>query len=213
MSRSQAKPDPDVVAVLSRVARSMRERTDGVEILQSITEAALDAVPGADFASIAVIRSDGSLTTLAPTSETAREADRVRHELGAAPGLGQLSKLGIRSVLGVDISRTGTTHAVLNLYSRTARDFEAGRHIAELFASQAAIAMSFVETTETLEAALASRQTIGQAVGIVMERYQVDEDTAFSYLVRTSQDTNVKLRVVARQTVDRHNRGRSAASD
>jgi AmiR/NasT family two-component response regulator len=40
------------------------------------------------------------------------------------------------------------------------------------------------------------------AKGIVMERYGVDPDAAFRVLVRLSQETNTKLREVARQVVD-----------
>jgi ANTAR domain len=38
---------------------------------------------------------------------------------------------------------------------------------------------------------------IGKAVGILMERYRLDSDRAFQLLVRTSQDSNTKLRDVA----------------
>jgi AmiR/NasT family two-component response regulator len=48
-----------------------------------------------------------------------------------------------------------------------------------------------------LNRALETRATIGQAVGIVMERYQLDERSAFAFLTRLSQQRNVKLRDVA----------------
>jgi AmiR/NasT family two-component response regulator len=88
------------------------------------------------------------------------------------------------------------------VYSDTRGAFDASRHIVELFASQAAIAMNFVRTTQTLQEALATRKTIGQAIGIVMERFRIDEDQAFAFLVRTSQDGNIKLRAVAQKIVD-----------
>ena len=46
-----------------------------------------------------------------------------------------------------------------------------------------------------------SRQLIGQAVGIVMERYSVDEARAFGFLTRLSNDQNLKLRLVAERLV------------
>ena len=49
-----------------------------------------------------------------------------------------------------------------------------------------------------LQNALSSRDVIGQAKGILMERHRVDAETAFSMLVHTSQDTNMKLFDVAR---------------
>jgi AmiR/NasT family two-component response regulator len=46
--------------------------------------------------------------------------------------------------------------------------------------------------------ALDTRDVIGQAKGILMERFGVEGDQAFQMLVRTSQDTNTKLAAVAR---------------
>jgi AmiR/NasT family two-component response regulator len=48
---------------------------------------------------------------------------------------------------------------------------------------------------------LQTRQLIGQAVGIVMYRYAVDEQAAFAYLTRISQHSNVKLHQVAAEIV------------
>jgi AmiR/NasT family two-component response regulator len=38
-----------------------------------------------------------------------------------------------------------------------------------------------------------------------MERYDMDEDRAFAFLVRASSHANIKLRVVAQELVDQHN--------
>jgi AmiR/NasT family two-component response regulator len=46
-----------------------------------------------------------------------------------------------------------------------------------------------------------TRGLIGNAVGIVMERYQLTDDRAFAFLTRLSQDGNTKLRVVAEQII------------
>ena len=43
---------------------------------------------------------------------------------------------------------------------------------------------------------------IGQAVGIVMERFDLSEDRAFAFLARLSSHRNVKLRVVAQELID-----------
>jgi AmiR/NasT family two-component response regulator len=58
-------------------------------------------------------------------------------------------------------------------------------------------------TVTDLTKALQTRQTIGQAVGIVMHRYTVDEHAAFQYLVRVSQTSNTPLREVARTIVNK----------
>ena len=53
-----------------------------------------------------------------------------------------------------------------------------------------------------LQAALATREMIGQAQGILMERERITPDQAFDILRRASQHLNVKLRDVAQSLVD-----------
>ncbi|HEY8307856.1 MAG TPA: ANTAR domain-containing protein [Lapillicoccus sp.] len=52
-----------------------------------------------------------------------------------------------------------------------------------------------------LRAALVSNRRISMAVGIVMRDQNVDEDQAFAYLRRSSQDSNRKLRDVAEDVI------------
>ncbi len=60
----------------------------------------------------------------------------------------------------------------------------------------------------TDETGMRSRKVIGQAIGIIMERYGLDEDRAFGFLRRVSRQTNVKLRFVAADVVGQLNRQR-----
>ena len=48
-----------------------------------------------------------------------------------------------------------------------------------------------------LREALETRAMIGQALGMFMERYQIDAQHAWALLVRISQQTNTPVRVVA----------------
>jgi hypothetical protein len=52
---------------------------------------------------------------------------------------------------------------------------------------------------EHLRRALASRDVIGQAKGILMERYKVTADDAFHLLVKSSQHENVRVADLALQ--------------
>jgi AmiR/NasT family two-component response regulator len=52
-----------------------------------------------------------------------------------------------------------------------------------------------------LRSALESRTVIAKAIGILMERHSTSDEQAFAYLVRLSQDRNVKLRLVATEIV------------
>lgn len=58
---------------------------------------------------------------------------------------------------------------------------------------------------EQLTTAVGTRTVIGQPMGIIMGRDNVDEDRAFSFLKWTSQDGNIKLYEVPRQLVDQAN--------
>ncbi|PRY50005.1 ANTAR domain-containing protein [Geodermatophilus tzadiensis] len=64
-------------------------------------------------------------------------------------------------------------------------------------AAHAALALRSVQRIEHLAVALASRDVIGQAKGVLMERYRITADAAFGILVRASQDTHRKVRDVA----------------
>jgi AmiR/NasT family two-component response regulator len=49
---------------------------------------------------------------------------------------------------------------------------------------------------------LGTRETIGEALGILMERERITADQAFDVLRRASQHLNVKLRDIAQNLVD-----------
>jgi AmiR/NasT family two-component response regulator len=96
----------------------------------------------------------------------------------------------------------------LNLYSTTSEEIDPeAESIAELFAAHAAIALGNACTQETLNDGLQTRKVIGQAIGILMERYEMTEDRAFAFLVRASSTSNIKLREVAQGLVDQKNSG------
>jgi AmiR/NasT family two-component response regulator len=65
--------------------------------------------------------------------------------------------------------------------------------------------MGWARQDQTLTEALATRNVIGQAVGIVMERYKLDSDRAFAFLARLSQTSNTKLNAVATALVKQVN--------
>ncbi|MFT2690817.1 ANTAR domain-containing protein [Clavibacter zhangzhiyongii] len=74
--------------------------------------------------------------------------------------------------------------------------------VAEEVAVHARIALAAWDSAEDLARGLASRSLIGQAQGILMERFSLDADRAFQVLRRHSQDGNVKLVEVARRVVE-----------
>ncbi|GLZ47682.1 hypothetical protein Acsp06_38670 [Actinomycetospora sp. NBRC 106375] len=99
----------------------------------------------------------------------------------------------------------------LNFYSWTADGLDAAdRDHALVLAAHAATAIAAVQgrtaaelRESQLREALQSRDVIGQAKGVLMERRGLTSDEAFDVLRRTSQDLNVKLREVAETLVTR----------
>lgn len=102
-----------------------------------------------------------------------------------------------------------TTIGALNGYARRAHAFGVeDRTLAEEVASWIALAIghadSAAQTSEELahlKTAMKSRAVIEQAKGILVERFKITEDMAFTMLARASQTTNIKLREVASELV------------
>jgi GAF domain-containing protein len=118
----------------------------------------------------------------------------------------KVAALGVRSVLDVSLA-TGneprSTVGVLGLYSNIPDAFgEDDEAIAHILARHAAVAVASARHEETMAQAVDARKLVGQAMGILMERFDVDGDRAFAILKRYSQDTNTKLRDVAQQLID-----------
>ncbi len=91
----------------------------------------------------------------------------------------------------------------LNLCSEGVGAFgELAEAIGLVFAAHAAIALTAARQEENLHDAVASRDVIGQAKGILIERHRVTPEQAFAMLRRASQDRNVKLHEVAAQLVE-----------
>ncbi|MFF0338391.1 GAF and ANTAR domain-containing protein [Kribbella sp. NPDC004875] len=118
----------------------------------------------------------------------------------------KVAALGVRSVLDVPLA-TGDasrpTVGVLGLYSPSPDAFTADDEaVAHILAQHASVALASARHEETMAQAVDARKLVGQAMGILMERFDVDGDRAFAILKRYSQDTNTKLRDVAQQLID-----------
>jgi GAF domain-containing protein len=65
-----------------------------------------------------------------------------------------------------------------------------------------AVAVTAQREAQTLQGGMDTNRQIGQALGMLMERYKLDADRAFEVLKRYSQDNNCKLHDVAQELVD-----------
>ena len=106
-------------------------------------------------------------------------------------------RAGIRAQAGIRLFDAPDSSGALNLYSDKVGAFEDLGMLADLFAHQSAVALDYARRIDQLEEAVVNRQLIGQAVGMVMERFKVDDARAFGFLTRLSNQENIKLRHVA----------------
>ena len=108
-------------------------------------------------------------------------------------------QLGVAAQLSARMQFDQTaTLGSLNLYASAEPVFDdEAESLAEVFAAQAAVAIGGAAVVTNLTEAMESRKVIGQATGILMERFRIDEAHAFAYLRRESSHRNVKLRDVA----------------
>jgi GAF domain-containing protein len=225
----------DLGQAIAAAARTMHQPQSIEQTLQAIADAARASIPGFDQVGISTVHTSGKVKTRAATGDLVYELDRTQYELGEGPCVDTLREadvvvaprieqdrrwpryvpaaveLGLRSQLAVKLylDHQGTLGG-LNLYSTTSDEVDPeAEATAELFAAHAAIALSHARERETLNEALHSRKVIGQALGILMARYEINEDRAFAFLVRASSNENIKLRDIAQTLVDRYNTGRS----
>jgi GAF domain-containing protein len=112
---------------------------------------------------------------------------------------------GVRCSLSVPLPFLGTSIGALNHYATRPHafgedDVAQGEEMAAFIAvavGNAQHSARSAEDAENMRRAMASRATIEQAKGILVERYKITADAAFTVLTRASQGSNVKLRDVA----------------
>jgi len=221
----------DVAQALAQAATSMAVRGNPDDTLHAIVLAARSAVPGFNQVSATVVAADGGITTMASTNSLAQDLDSLQYELGEGPCLTALRDrelvlvqrleleqrwprytpravdAGIRSQMAVHLAADDDVLGSLNFYS-TARDtIDPGAfHRASLFATHAALALGYARRLEAVHASARTHRLIGQAIGMLVERFEIDDDRAFYYLVRVASAGGLELHKVAREVVDQGNR-------
>lgn len=218
--------DQHALDVLRRLSESLTPG-DLDHTLERITAAAVEVLPGVHYASITVRHADGHLSTAAPSDAMLLGLDAAQYEFHEGPCYEAATdaayvvsphlaaderfpryaavavEAGIRAQAGIRLFDTPNQAAqgALNLYSRDVGSFTDLSVVGQLFAHQSAMALDYAREIENLQQAMKTRQLIGRAVGIAMERYGLSEERAFAFLARVSQARNIKLRVVAEELV------------
>lgn len=214
--------DPSIFA---DIARLLQAQEDTRSTLDQIMALAPQAV-ACDYAGITLLHGRRDVETAAASDELVRKADALQYDLGEGPCLQAIwshdtfvvedvasderwphwgpmaAEMGLHSILAIRLFTAGTTHGALNLYGATPRLFDADDvAVAHVFATHASVALAAARQQDNLRRAIDARHLIGQAQGILMERFDIDADRAFAVLRRYSQDSNVKLRTIAEQVV------------
>ena len=114
-----------------------------------------------------------------------------------------VTRYGLGSVLHVPMWSGAQLIGVLSLFNTEPNAFTVDDEaIAHILARHASIAVASSRNDETMAAAVDARKLVGQAMGILMERFNLDDTRAFEILKRYSQENNLKLRDVAQELID-----------
>lgn len=216
--------DRDFVEEIAGLAQDLHEQDTIVAAVDTILEFACRAID-AEYASISLTENGHRLQSIAATHALMRELDELQNELQEGPDLEVLSdeavvvadtaldqrwpawaqaaaERGLRSYLGVNLAAGENTIGTVNFYDKEPDHFDAAdRQVAHVVARHSGIALAHAREQAGLLRAIDSRKLIGQAQGILMERYGLDDSRAFAVLARYSQNHNIKLRKVAEMLV------------
>ncbi|MCK0177260.1 GAF and ANTAR domain-containing protein [Mycolicibacterium sp. F2034L] len=215
---------------LAEMVRELsREHVEDIETLMlEMTRAAVDYVPGADSGGMTMVESSRAVRTIGATDEVARRIDGIQERHGEGPCLSAaweldtvlvddfaddhrwpqfrqaaLAETPVRSSLSFRMFTHRTSMGALNLYSTTPGAFDHDAvELGSIFATHSAVLWAVSLRDDQFRSALASRDLIGQAKGMLMERFGIDAIRAFDLLTRLSQESNTRVIDVARKVVD-----------
>jgi len=212
---------------LAAAARDMQDEDSSKQAMERAVMLATQILPGCDAAGVCVVYRGERVDTHATSNDALRQVDSLQHEVEEGPCLDALrqrdtvqsddlsiderwprwgpevaSRLGLFSIVSYRLFSTESTLGALNLYSKSKSAFTA-EDVQDGFALAAhiGVALAGAQEVENLEKALVGRTVIGQATGILMERFGLTSDRAFGLLSKISQNKNLKLRQLAEQIV------------
>jgi GAF domain-containing protein len=212
----------DELELVASIARQLAEAGDLDHLLQRIVDLGEHYIEGCDGVSLMLIRARGRISSPAYSSIVAYESDLAQYATDEGPCLEAIREhdtvliddletetrwpayrqaalaLGVRSMISFRLFVLEDTMGALDFYSGTPHIFAPrARLLGEVFASHAAVALKSAISESGLRAALDTRDVIGQAKGVLMERERLGPDAAFARLQRLSQDHNRPLRDLA----------------
>jgi GAF domain-containing protein len=217
----------DLYAQLAEASRELHAEPSTQLTLQRSVLLATELIPNCDYAGISMVHRNRTIDTPAVTDELAIRGDELQYALGEGPCLDAIwhydtvisanlaeeerwttwaprvaAELNIRSMLALRLFTSTELVGGLNLYSKDVDAFDEDEaYTGNYLAAQIAVAVAEEQQTDSLRIGALNRTIIGQAQGILMERYKIDADQAFNVMRRVSQDNNIKLIRVADELV------------
>lgn len=219
----------DVLTVLRSALGPVRDVEALDTTLRHLAEGAVRLVPEVSEAVFVVDLADGRQCRAAtgPVARTVAEAELVTGDgpaLAAGeqrevlhlvrrtldeqwPALGDLAvRHGVRGLVCAPLLDRRRARGALVGVAPEVSLSSGSRRLLETLAAAATGAVERLAHQQDVSRALETRSSIGQAIGIVMERYDLAQDRAWDYLVRQASSREVKLAVVARELVEERER-------
>ena len=205
-----------------------RPDTDSDTVVAELAEHAAAEIPGAQYAGITLTRNAKHIDTPAATHYWPVLLDKIQQRHLQGPCLtaaweektvhvpdmeaedrfpdyrrDALTETPIRSIMAFQLFIADESLGALNVYAETPHVFtHESRTLGLIFAAHSSVAWNSARRDEQFQRALSSRDVIGQAKGMIMERYGVDAVQAFEVLRKLSQDANVPLIQIAAELVE-----------
>ncbi|MET0702688.1 MAG: GAF and ANTAR domain-containing protein [Mycobacterium sp.] len=226
MADNRAQLDTSSRAAISDLTAGFAIGTPLDQSLSSVTAAAVELVDGVDYADVILIN-EGRSESVSVTSPLLYQLDAVQVRLQEGPCLeaavgGAMIRcddlsddrrwpgfaaaavaVGVHSMLSYQLYTRSDGVGALNLFGKNTRILDpAAEAIGALLATLAAVALMTSDRRREFETALASRDIIGQAKGILMNHYKIDAPRAFDMLSKLSQNSNTPVRIIAKQIID-----------
>lgn len=225
MTAHDAQIEPDIASMsdsaLAEAAREVAANPGVQDALQSVVDLAMASCECVG-ASVTLVKATGGAETTATSSESIERADNLQYEFDEGPCLRAaeeggaylivdtstdprwpvwgpaVAAMGLRSVLSIHLFTDARVLGALNLYYTGIDEFADDEvETAKVVAAHASVALARLRSERDLWRAIDSRHLIGQAQGILMERYRIPPEKAFAVLRRHSQQHNIKLHEIA----------------
>jgi GAF domain-containing protein len=217
----------DLARRMADLARASAAPRSVDDVLSGVTATAMELIPGTDSAGVLLVGTGGKFESLAGTSDLPHRLDELQMTFNEGPCVEAaldevivrtddfrseprwpkyspaVVEIGVLSGLSIKLYTADRTAGALNLFAFKPNAFDAADETTGVvLAAHAAAAILASRQGEQLESALSTRDRIGQAKGIIMERFGVNDVQAFEMLRRLSQDSNTRLIDIAQRVID-----------